>query len=200
MGRDRLEKKMREHEALFGAGAGLTSPTSRSLEPGRFPSEAASSTAATTAGMRNSTAEVIQARPAPKARSATLSSNMLPTITGQAGAPRLEVGAPLTSELASGMQSPLERLHRGLEGRHEGDEWRRGDSLLGVKGEAHVIEEEEEMPRSESAMALREKAIVERKRSKNGGRGGRRRSSSTSDAPVAETASVSCEVRLMRLS
>lgn len=191
IGRDRLQRKMKEHEAILGSG--VSSPA---LEPGRFPTEASSSTATTTGAQdhEHEAVEVLQARPAPKARSATLSSNMLPTITGQAGARELEVGAPLTSELAHGMQSPLERLHRGLEGRKEGEEWRRGDSLLGVGSKGEDVEEEEEegqMQRSESAMALREKAILERKRSKNGGKGGRRRSSSTSDAPLAETTSVS---------
>ncbi|KAL7338235.1 Proteophosphoglycan ppg4 [Rhodotorula toruloides] len=113
LGRDRLEERMKAHQALFGDSSPLPSF-------GAFPSTAKTAIPSTS---QPSTAP---ADSPPKARSATLSSNMMPTIAAspQRGQLGVSVGSPLTAEVAEEMQSPLERLQRG--------EWRSGDSLLGV--------------------------------------------------------------------
>ncbi|GAA6035154.1 hypothetical protein JCM8097_006392 [Rhodosporidiobolus ruineniae] len=167
LGRDRLDERMKAHQALFGSNGSL-SGRSGSGSPiasfGAFPA-VPSSSAAGTAGAVSSAAmdaaalsaparshgQAIEARPAPKARSATLSSSMLPTFAASAHRSELAnlaVGDPLTPLVAEEMQSPLERLQRGAqghpsvssrtqggEGEGEGSEvgmWRSGDSLLGV--------------------------------------------------------------------
>ncbi|GAA5849958.1 hypothetical protein JCM8547_000964 [Rhodosporidiobolus lusitaniae] len=207
---DRMAERRKNHEALFAS----SSTTNRSSDAvnemsgsfGSFPQP--SSTAAATTGSvdcpssSNSLSlsargpfyppQAIEARPAPKARSATLSSSMLPTIAAswQRGLLGVSVGSPLTGEVAEEMQSPLERLRRGAEG-HEGGQggWRSGDSLLGVNevAEGRGEEEEEEnegeeteredegqhaqMRRSasnQSALEAREQAIIAKRREKAG--------------------------------
>ncbi|GAA6001658.1 hypothetical protein JCM10207_002252 [Rhodosporidiobolus poonsookiae] len=236
LGRDRLEERMKAHQALFGTGEGSpvasfgAFPSPASSSPGAATAARstppASSSAAATAGVEPfsramettqsapsaSRPHAIEARPAPKARSATLSSSMLPTIAASPQRSRLgvHVGDPLTADVAEEMQSPLERLQLGVRGKEvgagqEGETgmWRSGDSLLGV----NEVAEDEEAPQmvrsgSGSAMEEREQAIIAKRREKaalEGGLGvpaskkGRRRSRSTGDADVAETVSVPME-------
>ncbi|GAA5986825.1 hypothetical protein JCM11641_007809 [Rhodosporidiobolus odoratus] len=221
LGRDRLEERMKAHQALFGVAEGSpvssfgAFPATGSPAATRSALPATSSTAATTGagvgpfsqameGTQSAPSgplphpQAIEARPAPKARSATLSSSMLPTIAASPQRSRLavSVGDPLTADVAEEMQSPLERLRRGMEGKgteeegEEGGMWRSGDSLLGVNELAKsrgretspapededLVEETEdeeegaEMTRSGSGSALaeRKQAIIAKRREKNG--------------------------------
>ncbi|BGP12856.1 hypothetical protein JCM10213_005229 [Rhodosporidiobolus nylandii] len=247
LGRDRLEERMKAHQALFASPGPSAADGNPAASFGSFPatstpppaatnSSAAATTGAASAGPFSAAMEgitsapsapltgsqIIAARPAPKARSATLSSSMLPTIAAspQRAGMRVHVGDPLTREVAEEMRSPLERLQRGVEGKdlqRESGVWRSGDSLLGVnelaegeEDEGEVTEREDEvsagsgpMQRNGSGNALRdrEQAIIAKRREKAGlappsaaGKGkGRRRSRSTGDADVAETVSVPME-------
>lgn len=171
LGRDRLEERMKAHQALFGDSSPLPSF-------GAFPPAAKTGSLATS---QPSAAEscAIEAHAAPKARSATLSFNMMPAIAASPQRAQLGVGigSPLTAEVAEEMQSPLERLQLGMKGR-EGAEWRSGDSLLGV---AEVAEDEDE-----DAQLAPPKS----------GRPTRRRSRSTGDASIAETSSTALQAQL----
>ncbi|BGP04868.1 Bud site selection protein bud4 [Rhodotorula toruloides] len=173
LGRDRLEERMKAHQALFGDSSPLPSF-------GAFPSTAKTAIPSTS---QPSTApadsRAIEAHAAPKARSATLSSNMMPTIAAspQRGQLGVSVGSPLTAEVAEEMQSPLERLQRGMKGR-EGGEWRSGDSLLGV---AELAEGDDDVPQLAPLKS---------------GRPTRRRSRSTGDASIAETSSTALQAQL----
>ncbi|GAA5899981.1 hypothetical protein JCM6882_007017 [Rhodosporidiobolus microsporus] len=249
LGRDRLDERMKAHQALFGGSPtlgtnnGKDSAAAAGAAFGAFPATrpVSTSTAAATVGAGaggpfsqpmqgvqsapSSSAPLssptrglaIEARPAPKARSATLSSSMLPTFAASASPTKLAVGDVLTGERAEEMRSPLERLQRGVEGHEaEGGMWRSGDSLLGVNELAEEDEEEDDdegeetereddsaakMVRSasgSSAIQEREQAILAKRREKAGmappAKGkGRRRSRSTGDADLAETASVPME-------
>ncbi|GAA5923184.1 uncharacterized protein JCM15063_003564 [Sporobolomyces koalae] len=200
LGRDRLDERMKAHQALlggsptaFGAFPTLTSPD-LSLQPsqqveavGPFSHEMdhTQSAPASSALLSSSPSRAIEAKPASKPRSATLSSSMLPTI---AAAPQrtklgLSVGAPLTADVAEEMTSPLDRLQRGMEGRGEGSEWRSGDSLLGV---ADLAKDHSGDESRDHATNMMKSASEPRPR--------RRRSRSTGDADVAETASAPMEV------
>lgn len=210
MSRDRLQQKMREHQDLltgsrssvnstaaltFGSTPGSSSfcsSTGVGGGPGHFPVSSAATVFATGTAQSPADGREIQARPAPKARSATLSTSMLPTIVSHSNdGLRLQVGAPLTSALAHEMASPLDRLKRGAGEKNDGTEWRSGDSLIGISDAvragghtlAHEMEEEDE------------DGTINGRKAKRGGKGGRRRSSSTSDANVAETVSVSTRYR-----
>ncbi|KAK4332434.1 5'-deoxynucleotidase YGK1 [Rhodotorula toruloides] len=173
LGRDRLEERMKAHQALFGDSSPLPSF-------GAFPS-AAKTTNPSTSQPSTAPADsrAIEAQAAPKARSATLSSNMMPTIAAspQRGQLGVSVGSPLTAEVAEEMQSPLERLQRGMKGR-QGGEWRSGDSLLGV---AEVAEGDDDVPHLAPLKS---------------GRPTRRRSRSTGDASIAETSSTALQAQL----
>ncbi|BGP36914.1 Bud site selection protein bud4 [Rhodotorula kratochvilovae] len=193
-----LESAMKRHEALLGSpfvpsSASLSSSTS-SARPsvfGAFPAASPAPSSSTRASPGKSTpptshsgsdaavaplspSRAIEARPAPKAWGATLSSGMLPTIAASAQRTGLVLGAPLTSSVAEDMQSPLERLQAGMKGR-EGAEWRSGDSLLGV------AEEEDEDEVDEVGSLRPRKGEAKRLT--------RRRSRSTGDADLAETTS-----------
>ncbi|POY71512.1 hypothetical protein BMF94_5825 [Rhodotorula taiwanensis] len=189
LGRDRLEERMKAHQALFGPG-----PDSPVASFGAFPTpsspagssstEASRSTAPTSVGDHAEHASkaipnrAIEARPAPKARSATLSSTMLPTIAASPQRATLDVsiGSPLTSRVAEEMQSPLERLQRGMQDREGEHEWRSGDSLLGHANANADVSGDDLAPLTNAFDRVRGPA--------------RRRSRSTGDADVAETSSI----------
>ena len=122
----------------------------------------------------------IEARPALKAHGATLSSGMMPTIaaSSQRAQLGLSVGSPLTARVAEEMQSPLERLQMGVQGRGDGVEWRDGDSLLGG---AEGDEAGDEVGSLRPAAGAGAGGAVKRLQ--------RRRSRSTGDADLAETTS-----------
>lgn len=183
LGRDRLEERMKAHQALFGAGG--DSPIASF---GAFPTPASPAASSSTEASRSTAptsvdehaeakaTRAIEARPAPKARSATLSSTMLPTIAASPQRAHLgvSVGSPLTAQVAEEMQSPLERLQRGMKDREGDEEWRSGDSLLGHVQDADVSDELTPLADGFDRPA----------------RGNRRRSRSTGDADVAETSSI----------
>ncbi|GAA5980156.1 hypothetical protein JCM10908_001552 [Rhodotorula pacifica] len=186
LGRDRLEERMKAHQALFGpAGSPVASfgafPTPAS-PAASCSTEASRSTAPTsvdehTEAKAPATAtRAIEARPAPKARSATLSSTMLPTIAASPQRAQLgvSVGSPLTARVAEEMQSPLERLQRGMKDREGDEEWRSGDSLLGHAQDADVSDDLAPLAGGFDRPT----------------RGTRRRSRSTGDVDVAETSSI----------
>ncbi|GAA5890267.1 hypothetical protein JCM8208_002757 [Rhodotorula glutinis] len=122
----------------------------------------------------------IEARPALKAHGATLSSGMMPTIaaSSQRAQLGLSVGSPLTARVAEEMQSPLERLQMGVQGRGDGAEWRDGDSLLGG---AEGDEAGDEVGSLRPGAGAGAGGAVKRLQ--------RRRSRSTGDADLAETTS-----------
>ncbi|GAA5985328.1 hypothetical protein JCM5350_005140, partial [Sporobolomyces pararoseus] len=209
LGRDRLDERMKAHQALlgsvtsptttsFGAFPTLTSPDlsrqpSQQTQPavGPFSQEMdhTQSAPASSALLSSNTpsSRAIETRPASKPRSATLSSSMLPTIAASPQRTKLglSVGAPLTADVAEEMTSPLDRLQRGMEGRVEGSEWKSGDSLLGVADLAKggQVAEDSDDESMEQATEMKKVASEPRPR--------RRRSRSTGDADVAETNSVS---------
>lgn len=196
MSRDRLQQKMREHQDLLtGSRSSMASNTNGASAfpaspagPGRFPVIVNAASAPTSS---SSNTREIQARPAPKARSATLSTGMLPTIVSHPhDGVRLEVGAPLTSELAHEMASPLDRLQRGAGEKSHGSEWRSGDSLIGIADAARAPDDDE-VGAEDTSVELNASLGADKPR--RGGKGGRRRSSSTSDAAIAETSSVSVD-------
>ncbi|BGP21746.1 GTP binding protein [Rhodotorula toruloides] len=173
LGRDRLEQRMKAHQALFGDNSPLPSV-------GAFPSAAKTANTSTShPSVTTAASRAIEAHAAPKARSATLSSKMMPTIAAspQRAQFGVGIGSPLTAEVAEEMQSPLERLQLGMKGR-EGGEWRSGDSLLGVP---EVAEGEDDVPQLAPLKS---------------GRPTRRRSRSTGDASIAETSSTSLQAQL----
>ncbi|GAA6051276.1 hypothetical protein JCM3770_006791 [Rhodotorula araucariae] len=190
-----LESAMKRHAPLLGASLSSSTSSARPSPFGTFPAavptspapsssmlgSAGKSTPATSragsdaaAPLSLSSSRAIEARPAPKAYSATLSSGMLPTIAASAQRTGLSLGSPLTARVAEEMQSPLERLQAGMKGR-EGAEWRSGDSLLGVAEEGHADGVDE--------VGSLKPCKPEVKRLT------RRRSRSTGDADVAETTS-----------
>ncbi|GAA5870125.1 hypothetical protein JCM3774_002599 [Rhodotorula dairenensis] len=188
LGRDRLEERMKAHQALFGSGG--ESPVASF---GAFPTPASPAASSSTEASRSTVPtsvdehteikdttppanRAIEARPAPKARSATLSSTMLPTIAASPQRAQLgvAVGSPLTARVAEEMQSPLERLQRGMKDREGDEEWRSGDSLLGHAQDADVSDDLTPLA-GDFDRPLR---------------GNRRRSRSTGDADVAETSSI----------
>lgn len=190
LGRDRLEERMKAHQALFGPNVGSPAPSfggvpTPASPTGSSSTEASRSTAPTSVGdhadLKISTATVanraIEARPAPKARSATLSSSMLPTIAAspQRSGLDLNIGSPLTAKVAEEMQSPLERLQRGMQVREGSRGWSSGDSLLG---------------HAQSATEASTDDLASLSSEVQRPRGGRRRSRSTGDADLAETASI----------
>ncbi|GAA6061693.1 hypothetical protein JCM10212_005985 [Sporobolomyces blumeae] len=194
LGRDRLDERKKAHQALldgtstsFGAFPSVTSPDltraqGEAAPVGPFSREMENTQSAPASSAHLSRA--IEARPAAKPRSATLSSSMMPTIAASAQRSKLglSVGAPLTADVAEEMASPLERLQRGMESRPVGDEWRSGDSLLGVADVANgPIDEDDE----DQATAMQKTASEPRPR--------RRRSRSTGDADLAETNSAPME-------
>lgn len=232
LGRDRLDERIKAHQALLGSTATATSPPATfgafpTFATGPDPSRAAaasssepvavgpfsqvmdhtqsapaSSALLASSGSPPPARLAIEARPASKPRSATLSSSMLPTIAASPQRTKLgflSVGAPLTADVAEEMTSPLDRLQRGMEGRAEGAEWKSGDSLLGVAdvakyghhgvvvvdttGNSGTTSSDEDEESHEHATEMRKAASEPRPR--------RRRSRSTGDADVAETASVS---------
>ncbi|CEQ38958.1 SPOSA6832_00449 [Sporobolomyces salmonicolor] len=203
LNRDRLEERKKAHQALlsgsptgFGAFPTLSPDPSQQQQPssvGPFSQAMEETQSAPASSAHLSGSRAIEARPAPKARSATLSSSMLPTIAAspQRSKLGLSVGAPLTADVAEEMASPLERLQRGMEGRSEGGEWRSGDSLLGVS-ELAKGGDEDALARRESGTELKAADIIAKRRAQ-GARPTRRRSASTGDANIAETASAPME-------
>ncbi|GAA5959006.1 hypothetical protein JCM21900_000724 [Sporobolomyces salmonicolor] len=203
LNRDRLEERKKAHQALlsgsptgFGAFPTLSPDPSQQQQPssvGPFSQAMEETQSAPASSAHLSGSRAIEARPAPKARSATLSSSMLPTIAAspQRSKLGLSVGAPLTADVAEEMASPLERLQRGMEGRSEGGEWRSGDSLLGVS-ELAKGGDEDALARRESGSELKAADIIAKRRAQ-GARPTRRRSASTGDANIAETASAPME-------
>ena len=199
LGRDRLEERMKAHQALLGSPTAFgTFPSLTSPDLSRQPSQQTQATGPFSQEMENTqsapassahlsaNSRAIEARPAAKPRSATLSSSMLPTIaaSNQRTKLGLSVGAPLTADVAEEMTSPLDRLQRGMEGRVEGTEWRSGDSLLGVADVAKDSDDES----IDHGTEMQKSASEPRPR--------RRRSRSTGDAEIAETASVRSNTRL----
>ncbi|GAA5861488.1 hypothetical protein JCM1840_005387 [Sporobolomyces johnsonii] len=203
LNRDRLEERKKAHQALlsgsptgFGTFPTLSPDPSQQQQPtsaGPFSQAMEGTQSAPASSAHLSGSRAIEARPAPKARSATLSSSMLPTIAASSQRSKLglSVGAPLTADVAEEMASPLERLQRGMEGRSEGGEWRSGDSLLGVSDLAKG-DEEGALARRESGTELKAAEILAKRRAQ-GGRATRRRSASTGDVNIAETASAPME-------
>ncbi|GAA5908385.1 uncharacterized protein JCM6883_004375 [Sporobolomyces salmoneus] len=221
LGRDRLDERMKAHQALlgstttssptvgtssFGAFPTLSSPplppTASSAQPvGPFSQvmdhtqSAPASSALLSSTGTTPASRAIETRPASKPRSATLSSSMLPTIAASSQRTKLglSVGAPLTADVAEEMTSPLDRLQRGMEGRVEGTEWKSGDSLLGVADLAKGGKVEREELSSDEDDEAGEHATTMKKAASEP-RPRRRRSRSTGDANVAETASAPMEV------
>ncbi|KPV78628.1 uncharacterized protein RHOBADRAFT_51073 [Rhodotorula graminis WP1] len=156
--------------------------TGKSTPPTSHASTAGSSDAAGggVAPRSLKSARAIEARPALKAHGATLSSGMMPTIaaSSQRAQLGLSVGSPLTARVAEEMQSPLERLQMGVQGRGEGAEWRDGDSLLGG---AEGDEAGDEVSSLRPGAGAGAGGAVKRLQ--------RRRSRSTGDADLAETTS-----------
>ncbi|GAA6000450.1 uncharacterized protein JCM10292_001521 [Rhodotorula paludigena] len=199
LGRDRLEEKMKAHQALFGAtdaaspvpsfGAFPTSSLSSRTSFTAMSSSPTKSTPPTSVAIGGPTAPLspggraIEARPAPKARSATFSSDLLPTLAASPQRAELgvSVGSPLTARAAEEMQSPLERLQVGMAQERSAGEWRIGDSLLGVAEAAEGSEGDE---------TEREDEVANLKPQGRAVRPARRRSRSTGDADLAETSSV----------
>ncbi|KAK4054874.1 Bud site selection protein bud4 [Microbotryomycetes sp. JL201] len=199
MSRDRLQQKMREHQALLGsesstnhhlAGSKLDL-LSQGNDHGTFPSDlishvpSAKNKSATATTSSSSTIEILQARPAVRVTSATLSTDMLPNIIGSNGL-SFEIGTPLTEQVAAELVSPLDRLQRGVDEKKDTENgWQSGDSLLGHGTAGDELEAEQDR---------QSLCVDERSRTK-----GRRRSSSTSDVPVAETTSIHEEEPKFRL-
>lgn len=133
-GREALEEQMRAHQIMLeraASSSGTGSITSPSLlgdnhstisSPFTSPDPSMSSPKRWTATLPPSPGMAIAARPANRPASATLSTSMVQAGSAAAGR-QLEVGMPLTAELASEMNSPLERLQRGID-ETEGGEWK----------------------------------------------------------------------------
>jgi len=133
-GREALEEQMRAHQIMLeraASSSGTGSLTSPSLlgdnqsiisSPFTSPDPSMSSPKRWTAALPPSPGLAIAARPANRPASATLSTSMVQAGSAAAGR-QLEVGMPLTAELASEMNSPLDRLQRGID-QSEGGEWK----------------------------------------------------------------------------
>lgn len=124
----------------------------------------------------------ILARPAVKASSATLSSSMLPAIEhNRSTMDRLMVGTVLTAEVAQGMESPLDRLQRGV----AGDGYSNRNSVVEVEDaedeEVCELEDEVEEIPVKVLKGGRASAAVARGRETARTSLGRRRSLSTGD-------------------
>ncbi|KAM0793211.1 hypothetical protein ACM66B_000680 [Microbotryomycetes sp. NB124-2] len=190
MSRDRLQQKMREHQALLGGGGSTRHQIGSTLDlysqgsdHGAFPTDmmphVPSNQNKSVPTTSFSSREVIQARPAVKVTSATLSTDMLPNMINSNGL-SFEIGTPLTEQVAAELVSPLDRLQRGVDEKKDTENgWQSGDSLL---GHATATGEDAEETRTDEGQGLR---VDARSRLK-----GRRRSSSTSDVPIAETTSI----------
>lgn len=110
-GREEFDERMRRNQAYLN---GETLLPSVSSSPSPHPLPLYSPPAIPVAVMSPALQpQIIEARPALKARTATISREMLPTIAGSPSGSRIIGGEPLTEELARGMESPLDRLQRG---------------------------------------------------------------------------------------
>ncbi|GAA5842429.1 hypothetical protein JCM9279_005380 [Rhodotorula babjevae] len=158
--------------STMGSAGQSTPPTSHA--------STASSDNAGVAPLSLKSTRAIEARPALKAHGATLSSGMMPTIaaSSQRAQLGLSVGSPLTARVAEEMQSPLERLQMGVQGRGDGAEWMDGDSLLGG---AEGDEAGDQVGSLRPGAGAGAGGAVKRLQ--------RRRSRSTGDADLAETTS-----------
>ncbi|KAK4058064.1 Bud site selection protein bud4 [Microbotryomycetes sp. JL221] len=202
MSRDRLQQKMKQHEMLLKGNVGLNVGSRGSIldldnidkDHGSFPTDL-SSTIVPMGSMSSpsrlstsvKTREVIQARPAIKATTATLSSDMIPTFGLGGGVGMFEIGTPLTEQIAAEMASPLERLQRGVDEKQRNDDqdWNSGDSFLGHGQESGFINDSDNEDGAKTRPKSQTLQVNESKRLN-----GRRRSSSTSDVPIAETTSI----------
>lgn len=138
-GRDRLDEKLRQHQAILSTPSESTNSDStddfvpRNLDLFPHPPPKASpplqspppSQAPRIVETPKEQVRAIQARPALKVTEATVSTTMLPTIAGGPKGTRVEVGARLTAQVVDEMESPLDRLRKEV----GGDEWKEGDSI-----------------------------------------------------------------------
>lgn len=181
LSRGRLDETLRRHQAALNAKAGTPAGYESSPDVGsvvsdgpfqsdlrRFPDPPLQANASTTAGASED-AHAIAARPAMKARAATLSTSMLPSIQGSPSS----VGAPLTAELAGRMESALDRLTRENGGGADAADLTQSPDTSAILNSSIARE------LAPPAAAANNLPLT------------RRRSLSTSDANVAETSSAS---------